>query len=220
MTNNSTLDRIAPLSGLLAVIGLAAASALVGIYEYLPSPEQLVEVFGSNPGGLMASGYIGGLSAFFLIWFTGSLYRLLESEAPGSRWLGHVAFAGGLASGVILAIGFFTLLASGARATAPGGLSRLEAVTLYDFYSTLLGVAFGMTMAVFVSGTVAVSRRAQLLPRWFDVLSLVLVIGLLSPLSYLFLAGALAWLVVMSVWLYRRSSGANHEDTKATKDPR
>ena len=209
MTNNATLDRLAPLAGLLAAIGLAAASALVGIYEYLAAPEQLVEVFNSNSGGLMTAGYIGGLSAFLLIWFAGNLYRLLASGTSDSNWVAHVAFAGGLASGIILGIGFYTLLASGARATAPSGISQFEAVTLYDFYSTLLGVAFGMTMAVFMSGTIAVSRRSGLLPRWFDVLSGIVVIGLLSPLSYIFLVGALAWLIVMSVWLYRKTSSAD-----------
>ena len=78
-----------------------------------------------------------------------------------------VAFGGGVASGVTLAIGFSAILASGARAGTEGGITPVEAVTMYDLYGQILGQGFAITMAVFIGATGVVSLRTAIFPKWF-----------------------------------------------------
>jgi hypothetical protein len=144
------------------------------------------------------------LSAFFMLWFAGSVYSALREREGGTGRLSMVAFGGGVASGVALAIGFSAILASGARAGAEGGITPAEAVTMYDLYSQILGGTFAISMAVFIGATAVVSLRTLMFPKWFGWASALITFGLLTPYSYAVLALVLVWLLVVSVWLFSR----------------
>ncbi len=67
--SSSRLDRLAPLSGVLAVIGLLASALLFRATGYLPPGERLAAAFSSNPNGVAAGGLVGNLSAVFMLAF-------------------------------------------------------------------------------------------------------------------------------------------------------
>ena len=201
---DSRLEKLAPLTGVIALVLFSIGAALLGIYEYLPSGDRLKEILGDNATNVFAGGYIGSLSAFFLIWFAGSVFNSLSEREGGTGRLSMVAFGGGVGSGVALAIGFSAILASGARAGAEGGITPVEAVTMYDLYSQVLGQGFAITMAVFIGATAAVSLRTLMFPKWFGWVSALIAFGLLTPFGYAVLAFVLLWLLVVSIWLYRR----------------
>jgi hypothetical protein len=204
--NESRLERFAPLTGVISLGLFSIGAALLGICEYLPSGDRLKEILGDNATNVFAGGYIGSLSAFFLIWFAGSVFSSLREREGGTGRLSMVAFGGGVASGVALAIGFSAILASGARAGTDGGITPVEAVTMYDLYSQVLGQGFAITMAVFIGATAVVSLRTLMFPRWFSWASALIAIGLLTPFGYAVLAFVLLWLLVVSIWLYRRGA--------------
>lgn len=205
----SSLDRWSGLAGIIAVILLAAGAALFGVYDYLPSSESLTERLTEGNAMVSAGGYLGVVGAFFLIWFAGSLYRILRTREGGSGWLSTLVVGGGVAAGTVLAIGFSAIVSSAARAGTAQGIPPDEALALYDLYSQMLGLAFAVAIAVHIAAVAVLSLRTAVLPAWFAWISLVVVVGLLSPLSYVALAAVIVWLVVMSLWSVRaRVAGA------------
>lgn len=203
--NESRLERLAPLTGVIALVLLSIGAALLGIYEYLPTADGLAEILSENATNVFAGGYIGSVSAFFMMWFAGSVFSALRERESGTGQLSMVALGGGVGSGVTLAIGFSAILASGARAGAEGGITPVEAVTMYDLYGQVLGQGFAITMAVFIGATAVVSLRTLMFPKWFGWASALIAFGLLTPFAYAVLALVLIWLLVVSVWLYWRN---------------
>lgn len=206
--NKSRLERLAPLSGALTAV-LILAGAVNGAVDYLPSADRAVEIFSGNPIWAMAGGYIGLLSAFTLIWFSGSVFSALREREGSTGRLSTVAFGGGVASGVAIGAGFAANSVAAQRAGAPGGISPIAAVTLFDLYSTFLFGLAALTLAAFIGATAIISLRTAMFPRWSGWASAVLALGLLSPIGYLFVAFALVWLVGMSISLYRRGASSS-----------
>lgn len=200
------LERWSTLAGLVAVVLFGAGAALFGVFEYLPSADTLRAQLVDNNASVAIGGYLGTVSAFFLIWFAGSLQRLLREPNGGDDWLSKLSLGGGVAAGSMLAVGFSAIVASAARAGTAGGISADEALALYDVYGQVLGQAFAVAMAVQLAAVAIQALRAALLPSWAAWLSLLVVVGLLSPLAYVALGGVVVWLIVMSLWAFRRAS--------------
>lgn len=200
--NQNRLDRLSPLSGVLSVLIMVIGILLFNYYEFLPAAESIAGFMNSNASQVSTGGYIASLSTFFLIWFVGSVRSTLVVHEGGSGRLSTIAFGGGLAAAVVLGISFVGLFAMGLRAGAPGGLTPIGAITMYDFWSQLTGQLFSIFMAVFISAAAIISLRTGLFPAWFGWASLIIAFGLLTPFAYAVLGFALLWLVVVSIWLY------------------
>jgi hypothetical protein len=200
----SRLDRLAPLSGILALVCVGAAAAMIGVYDYLPTGEKLVEVFSRSPNTLVVSGLLGNLSAFFMFVFASfTAVRLRQGSTPAG-WLVKLAYGGGIATALVIGVGFTSLIATGSRAGSPGGIGPIEAVTLYDFYGNLLGDLFGVTMACFMLAAAVIWLRAGVLPSWFNWAAIVVGILLVTPVAYILEPVALVWILVVSVRMYAR----------------
>lgn len=204
--NKSRLERLAPLSGVVSVVILIIGVLIFNYYEFLPSAENIADFLNNNASRVSAGGYIGSLSAFFLIWFAGSVRSALLEREAGEGQLSLVAFGGGLAAAIALGISFIGIFASGLRAGAPGGIPTVAAVAMYDFWTQLTGQLFSIFMAVFVGATATVSLRSGLFPRWFGWVSALVAIGLLTPYAYALLVLAFIWMFVVSIWLYLKGA--------------
>ncbi len=204
--NSTRIEKIAPLSGAASVLLLIAGTGLLGVYDYLPAADRLVEIFSGNSTKTITVGYLGLISAVLLMWFAGSIYSVLNEHEGANGRVSMIAFGGGLASGIAIGAGFSTLLAVGARAGAVDGLSPIQAVTLYDLYGTLLGQMAAFTFAVLIGATGVLSLRTSIFPNWFGWVSLLIALGLVTPLGYFFLALVLPWLLGVSITLYRQST--------------
>ena len=106
-------EKLAPLTGIISLILFCIGAALLGIYEYLPIADKLKAVLDTNASRIFTGGYLGSISAFFMIWFAGSVYSELREQEGGKGRLSMVAFGGGVASGVSRASGFSAILTSG-----------------------------------------------------------------------------------------------------------
>lgn len=203
--NDSRLEKLAPLSGVITVVLMIAGAAMFGVYDYLPPADKLTEILSDNPTRVFTAGYLGSISAFFLIWFAGIVFNTLRKQEGGTGWLSSVAFGGGVASSVALAAGFTAILTTGTRIGAEGGISPIELVTIYDLYSQILGQMFAITMAVFIGATAALSLRTGIFPSWFGWASALIALGLLTPIAYIVLALVLVWVLVVSIWFYNKA---------------
>lgn len=203
----------------MAVLLFGAAAVLFGTWEYLPPADRLAETLRDDNAAVTAGGYVGVFSAFFMIWFAGSLFRVLRERERGRGWLSVLALGGGVTGGVALAVGFATIIASAARAGTDAGISDIEAVALYDVYSQVLGQVFGLGVALLLAATAAVSLRTGLLPAWAAWVSVVIAIALVTPVAWIFLAAGVVWLVVASLWLYVRDPSASSPRADLGPDP-
>jgi hypothetical protein len=195
--NTPRIEKLAPLSGVGSVLALIAGAGLLGVYDYLPKSERLVEIFSSNSTKVIAVGYLGLFSAALLIWFSGSVHAALSKHEGERGRLSMIAFGGGVASSITIGAGFSAVLALGARAGATEGLDAAMAVTL-------LGQMAAFTFAVLISATGILSLRTAMFPSWFGWSSVLIAIGLVSPIGYFVLALVLLWLAGVSITLYRQ----------------
>lgn len=202
--NNSRYDRLALLSGVVSVALLVIGAAVIGIYDYLPPADEVAAYLGENSARVIAGGYLGSLSAVFLIWFAGSVRSALISPEGGTGRLSNIAFGGGIGASLAIAIGFTIIVTAGARAGAEGGITLEGAITMHDLWGQILGYVNAIMLGVFVGATAIVSLRTSVLPNWFGWLSLLLALGLFTPANYIFIFPGVLWVLVVSVWLYVR----------------
>lgn len=206
--NTSRLDRISMLSGAAGVVVMITGILLFNYYEFLPPAEDFANFLQDNAAMVTTGGYIASISAFFMLWFAGSMRSILVEYEAGNGRMSDIAFAGAVAGAVVLGISFVGIFATGLRAGAQGSITPVGAITMYDFWAQLSGQLFGIFTAVFIGATAIIALRTGLFPAWFGWASLVVAFGLLTPYAYAMLAFAILWLLVVSIWLYIRGASA------------
>lgn len=206
MMGNSRFERLAPLSGAVSVVLIIVASVLVNIYSYLPPADEIVQALTDNVMRVSIGGYVGGLAAFFLMWFAGSVYSALREREGGAGRLSALALGGGMASGTLAAISFGLMIVAAQRAGTTDGISAAGAITLYDFWGQVMGGTFPLALAVLVVATGIAAIRTGAFPAWFGWISVVIAVGLLSPVSWVVMALGALWLLVVSIWLTVRGA--------------
>ena len=206
--NNSAIERLAPLTGIAWFVLLMVGAVIIGLYDYLPSAESVVESLTDNSDQASAGAYIGGLIAFFLLWFAGSLRNALGEREEGRGGLSDVAFGGAVATALALAAAFAILSIAAQRAGADGGIGVAEAGTLYDLWSAITGLVVPICLAALVGAAGVVSLRTGAFPAWFGWVSVAIAFSCLSPFGYAAQVVAMVWVPVVSVWLYARGPGS------------
>lgn len=204
--NSSRLEQLAPLSGVVSVLLFLIGAVVISNYDYLPPAEKVADYLNSNPSRVYTGAYLASISAFFLIWFAGSVRSALHEREGGTGRLSLIAFGGGVASAVALGIAFTSILSAGLRAGAPGGITPIGAVTMFDFWGQIAGQMFAISLAVMIGATAVLSIRTDVFPAWFGWVSALVAFGLLTPFAYFLLAFAVIWLIVVSIWLYFRGA--------------
>jgi hypothetical protein len=119
----SRLEKLAPLTGAVAVVLLIAGSVIFGAFDFLPSADRAVEIFSDNPSRSMTGGFLGLYSGILLMWFAGSVYSFSIKQKTGDGRLSMIGFGGGVSSGIAISAGFTVMLSAGMRASAEGGIS-------------------------------------------------------------------------------------------------
>ncbi len=200
---DSRTARLAPLSGVAAVAMLAVSTLLINFYSYLPEPADIQEFLTDNWKRVAIGGYVGGVAAFLLFWFAGSVRATLRTVEGDVGRVSAIAFGGGVGAATSVVITYSLLLASAMRAGSDSGISDVAAVTLYDAYGMIFTGAMGVSMAVMIAAFALVSYRTGLTGKWFVWVSWIAAAGTLTPLAYIFLGFDMAWIVYVSIWLYR-----------------
>jgi hypothetical protein len=205
MMNGKQRNRWFLLSGVLFVALMLVAVVLVGQYEHLPPVADVAAHFNANVQRIALGGYIGAVAAFFLLWFAGSLRAVLRAVIPTNSPLADIAFGGAAGGAILLAIAFAGLQGMAMRAGTPGGIGADAVAAMNDSWSQMIGLAMPVSMAACCAATGLAITRGRLLPAWFGWLSVLLAVGLLSPISYAMLGLAIIWTAGLSLWLFARA---------------
>ncbi len=200
----SGLERLSPLIGVIGVVLIIAGAMITGFFSYLPAADEVAAFYNTRATQAALGGYLGVLSGFFFIWFAASLRSELRRHEAGEGRLSDLAFAGGVAAALVIGLGFSLIATAAARASAPGGISTVGAITLYDLSSTVQGGLYAVALAVMIEATAVVAFRHRAFPSWFGWVSSILALILLTPYGYIGLFVAPVWLAAVSIWLYAR----------------
>lgn len=193
---------LAPLTGLMA-IGLIAVSAITfGYFEYLPDPGDVTRHFTENPLAVQVAGYLGLLGTFFLFWFGSSLRAGLRVAEGGDGRVANIAFGGMVGAAAILVVAYSLMFSTGVRAGSSGGIDQGSATFAYDAYTTVVGSGAALALGVAIGAYAVVAFRTRMVGRWLAWASAMIALGSVSPLAYLFVGLAAAWLAYVSVSLY------------------
>lgn len=201
-------ERIAPLSGVLAVLLLVVGFLVFGLAGDRPASDAAADEYLAYFRNDDASIWIGSWIAFIgfaaFIWFLGSLRSVLFRAEGGVGRLASLAFAGGVATAILLMASLATQI-SGAIATDENeNLSAQTAEALW-WAGNGFFVAATFALAVLLAATAIVALRSGFLPAWFGWLSAVMALVALVP----FISWALVifvmplWIIGTSLWLWR-----------------
>lgn len=203
--NQSSWNRWFLLSGIIFVILYLVPGILVGgQVGFMPDGQAISAFMSSNAQTVYLAGYLGTLSAFFLLWFAGSLRGVLKSAAAAGDPLADIAFGGGVAAAVLMAAAHAGFGVLSERAASAAGVGPDAAVATIDTWGSLSGVALPIAFAALSGATGLALVRTKILPAWFGWVSVLLAVALLTPFSWAILTLILIWLVVISLWLFVR----------------
>lgn len=198
-------ERYAPLTGVLAVIGWVVGIILVqGVSDKSKGPEILAQ-YRAHDGRILLGGIIWLIATSLFVWFLGSLRsRLLAAEGGAGR-LTAIAFAGGIATAVCVAL---TTTPDMAGALSKEDLDASASVAIHNLGDMFfLGAEYFLPLLLVASALAALRHGA--LPRWLAwvslLVALVLVIG---PIGWAALIFAFpVWVLIVAFLLWRGGAG-------------
>jgi hypothetical protein len=194
--------RLAPLTGIVFV-GLFIATFAVG--GSTPGVHatglKVISYYKAHHSGQMASDFLGVLGVVFLLFFAAAL-RTYLGRVESARPLAALGFGGAVVLGISGAI--FSAL-SWALADARNTLD-LSAAQALNVLSNDFFWPFGVGVAVFGIGYGLAIARSGALPRWLGWVAFVLGILGVTPIAFPGFLGLMAWSLVTSTLVYRRSA--------------
>jgi hypothetical protein len=200
-TESWALDRYAPLSGVLAVIGWIVGLALIDVVESKDTGAELLAAYKDEEARILLAGIIWLIGTAFFVWFLGSLRsRLLAAEGGDGR-LTSIAFAGGIGTAICLA------LLPGpdmAAAFSNDDIDESAALALGNIGDAFfLGAEYLLPLLLVASAVIAL--RYGGLPTWLAwiqlLIALVLLSGVVGWAALLFAFPV--WVLVVSYLLWR-----------------
>jgi len=194
-------ERYAPLSGLLAVIGWVVGTGLLDVAESKEKGPELLAVYQSDDGQILAGGIIFLIGTAFFFWFLGSLRsRLLAAEGGDGR-LTTIAFASGVGTAICLMLLPGPDMAAAISNEDLDASASLALATVGD--SFFLGAEYLLPVMLVASGIIAL--RYGVLPRWLAwiqfLIALVLLTGFIGWAALIFAFPI--WVLVVSYLLWR-----------------
>jgi hypothetical protein len=199
--------RLGALSGAAGVVLAVLASVLFNFYEYLPSGETIAEHLADNATRIQAGGYLGVIAAFLLLWFAGTVKALMRPRDGDGR-LTTIAVGGTITAAVGIALTFGLIIAAAARAGSDGGIGTAEALTLYDVYGTVFVSIGSVGLAALVMAFPVLALRTGLATKWVAWVGVIVALGSISPLAYIFFSFSFAFVIGISVWAYMKAPRA------------
>ncbi len=194
--------RAAPLSGLLAAALMVVSAVLVNNFEFMPPTEDVSEFYDSNPLRIMVGSYVGLLAAFFVLWFSGTVGDW--ARRIGRHRLGSLIVGGGAMSAAMMTLGYLAHTAGAERTRIRDFLDPDVAASWHDLAAFTFGTGAALGLAAVVGGY-GLARIQSGKSDWPGITSVVIGVGLISPLNYLAVGLVLLWLPVVSVSLFREA---------------
>jgi hypothetical protein len=212
--NESKWERYAALGGIWFVVLTVISTFLPGAPPSTDdSVEKIAKYYSDHAGGIQAAQLLGGLGLIGLLWWFGSLWRLMVKAENGRPRMAVVAL-GGLALGAALA------LASGAI-NSTVALQHVQVGNGAKFFyilSLVLISSAGFGVVAHLAAVTSLSYRTNLFPPWINIIgwiaALLFLVGTIGSASdaaaygFTGLFGFLAWcvwIVVVSLNMWNRT---------------
>ncbi len=215
--DESKWERYAALGGIWFVVLNVIGAFLPGAPPSTDdSPEKIAKYFSDHSGGIKMTLFLGGLGMIGLLWWFGSLWRLMVA-AEDSRPRMAVVALGGLTLGMAMA------LASGAVTSAVALQHEDVAGGAKFFYilSLVLIASAGFGIVAHIAAVTSLSYRKKIFAPWINIVgwvaALLFLIGTIGSVSdanalgFIGLVGFLAWcvwIVVVSLNMWNRTAPA------------
>ncbi|MFQ5522579.1 MAG: hypothetical protein ACE5F5_03260 [Acidimicrobiia bacterium] len=195
-------SKAAPLSGLAAVVLLVVSALIANNYEFMPPAQDVAAYYTSGSARIMTAGYVGLLAAFFFLWFGGSVYAFLDGS---DRRLALLAVGGSVFASAMMALGYLTMIGGAERAGLQPPIDPGAAAALFDLSGLAVGTGGALGLGALI-GAYGLSRLRDESGRTGNWISILIALGLISPVGWAVIGVGVLWVAVMSVQLYRRVS--------------
>ena len=216
-TRLHALNRYAPATGILAVVIFAAAVAFESNGPSpSDSPTQVAAKFVRNQAGVLIGSYLLMVGLAFFAIFLAVLRSALRAAEGEPGIFSTLTFGAGMA-GLAVTCGYVAIYGSLAHGVASGGGANL--VFAMFAVSNAIDSVSGIFIALAVLAAAAVILRTAAFPRWLGWMGLVSGgLGAFGPFAldrpdqpvgFIGFLGSLlflAWMLLMSVVLLRRTS--------------
>jgi hypothetical protein len=196
--NFARLERLAPWSGVVAVVLFVVSAALLP-FDFMDEPDSLASSFADDTGRYFGAAQLAVIAGAALLWFSGTLASALLRNGAGFRLAG-IARAGGTAAATLSIAGAIVLVAGALRADEDGSIAPEAATVVADVGLILTAAAMPVAAAVLVGATaVAALRTRRILPTWLAWVSIVLTLALIIlPINFIAVPLFGIWVLVVS----------------------
>ena len=197
-----TLERLAPLAGVLFLALAVAAFLLPGEAPGADeSTAEVVEFWTDKDTENVISAILGALAGVALVWFGGSLRDAIARAEGGTGRLAALTFAGTVIAGVgLMTNSAIQFAAAESAGEVPDEVTQALAVLWLGFFFPLSG---GFALMVLASGLAAL--RTGVLPRWLGWIQVVAAILFFTPAGFFLFLATIAWVAAVGVLLFRRT---------------
>ena len=205
MQQQSTWERLAPLTGVafvvIAVIAFAIGGSTPGDHD---TAQEVQSFYGQHHDKHMLLGFILALSIPFLLFFV-SILRYELRRAGGTGQLANAAFAGGVLAAVGFGILAFVHLALADAANSANTIGTTQVLNVLD-NNDYLPVAAGLGVLVFGAGLSTLRHGG--LPRWLGWVGVVVGVVIFTPAGFFgFLASGI-WIALAGILLTQARQSA------------
>jgi hypothetical protein len=204
--NRSTLERLAPLTGVAFVALFIVSFILGGDPPGTDDPaEEIATYWQDNEAELIWSSALVIWGSVLAVWFGASVRTALRRVEGEPGRLSALAFAGW----VIFAIGSCAFAGFGFAAADVADEDAVSAevvqtlsILAEDFFPiAVLGIAVAM-----IATAVAILRFGGPLPRWLGYLALLIGVAAVTPLGFFSFIAIGIWALIASVLLYQQGA--------------
>jgi hypothetical protein len=198
MQQQSTWERLAPLTGLVFVAIVVAVFATGGSTPGdHDTAREVQDFYGQHHDKHMLLAFIMAISIPFLLFFV-SILRYELRRAGGTGQLANAAFAGGVLAAAgfgILAFVHLALADAGDSVKTIGTTQALNVLDNNDF----LPMAAGMGVLVLASGLSTVRHGG--LPKWLGWVGVVIGVAAFTPAGFFAFLLSGIWVAIASILL-------------------
>ncbi len=205
MQQQSTWERLAPLTG---VVFVAIAVAVFAIGGSTPgdhdTAQEVQSFYGQHHDKHMILAFMLALSIPFLLFFV-SILRYELRGAGGTGQLANAAFAGGVLAAVGFGILAFVHLALADAANSANTLGTTQVLNVLD-NNDYLPVAAGLGVLVLGAGLSTVRHGG--LPRWLGWVGVVIGVLAFTPAGFFAFLASGIWIALAGILLTQARQSA------------
>ena len=213
----STLDRLAPLTGIVAIGLIIAGGILSGSTpDANDSTAGIVGFWRLHDTKEIVAAFLGALGIAFFLWFFGALRSVLRASEGEPGRLAATAFGGFLVFSIgalaLLSFQFAAADVADDSGVAPQAIQALSVLQSDFFFPLTAGLLVGMLASA------AAVLRFGAFPRWTGYLALVVGILFVTPLFFIAFPLAGIWVIIVCVLMFR-AAGASGRAAPASPGP-